>query len=85
MRLLALVFVVMVAALQYPMWLGKGGWLQVRETDRALDEDVHGLRVATRRASAALAVFGPIARKKDRRRTARTRATSSSIWNGLVK
>ncbi len=34
MRLLALVFVVMVAALQYPMWLGKGGWLQVRELDR---------------------------------------------------
>jgi cell division protein FtsB len=34
LRLLALVFVVMVAALQYPMWLGKGGWLQVRELDR---------------------------------------------------
>ena len=34
MRLLALVFVAMIAALQYPMWLGKGGWLQVRELDR---------------------------------------------------
>ena len=34
MRLLALVFVVLLAALQYPMWLGKGGWLQVRELDR---------------------------------------------------
>ncbi len=34
MRLLALAFVVMIAALQYPMWLGKGGWLQVRELDR---------------------------------------------------
>jgi cell division protein FtsB len=33
-RLLALVFVAMIAALQYPMWLGKGGWLQVRELDR---------------------------------------------------
>jgi cell division protein FtsB len=33
-RLLALAFVVMIAALQYPMWLGKGGWLQVRELDR---------------------------------------------------
>ena len=31
MRWLALVFVVLIAALQYPMWLGKGGWLQVRE------------------------------------------------------
>ena len=34
MRWLALAFVVLIAALQYPMWLGKGGWLQVRELDR---------------------------------------------------
>ena len=34
MRALAIVFVVLLAALQYPMWLGKGGWLQVREIDR---------------------------------------------------
>ncbi len=34
MRWLALIFVVLIAALQYPMWLGKGGWLQVRELDR---------------------------------------------------
>jgi cell division protein FtsB len=34
LRWLALVFVVLIAALQYPMWLGKGGWLQVRELDR---------------------------------------------------
>ncbi len=34
MRWLALVFVVLIAALQYPMWLGKGGWLSVRELDR---------------------------------------------------
>lgn len=36
MRWLALTFVVLIAALQYPMWLGKGGWLQVRELDRQL-------------------------------------------------
>ena len=36
MRWLALVFVVLIAALQYPMWLGKGGWLQVRDLDRHL-------------------------------------------------
>jgi cell division protein FtsB len=35
-RWLAVVFVVLIVALQYPMWLGKGGWLQVRETDRQL-------------------------------------------------
>jgi len=36
LRLLALVFVALIAAIQYPLWLGKGGWLQVRELDRAL-------------------------------------------------
>lgn len=36
MRLLAVILVVLIAALQYPMWLGKGGWLQVRELDRQL-------------------------------------------------
>ena len=36
MRWLALLFIALIAALQYPMWLGKGGWLQVREFDRQL-------------------------------------------------
>ena len=36
MRWLALVFVVLIIGLQYPMWLGKGGWLQVRELGRAV-------------------------------------------------
>ena len=36
MRWLALAFIVLIAALQYPMWLGKGGWFQVRELDRQL-------------------------------------------------
>jgi len=36
LRWLALVLVALIAALQYPMWLGKGGWLQVRELDRQL-------------------------------------------------
>jgi len=36
MRWLAIVFGVLILALQYPMWLGKGGWLQVRESDRQL-------------------------------------------------
>jgi cell division protein FtsB len=37
-RWLALVFVALIAALQYPMWLGKGGWLRVRELDRQVSE-----------------------------------------------
>ena len=36
MRILALIFIALIVALQYPMWLGKGGWLQVRELDRQL-------------------------------------------------
>jgi cell division protein FtsB len=36
LRWLALALIALIAALQYPMWLGKGGWLQVREFDRAL-------------------------------------------------
>lgn len=37
MRILALAFVALIVALQYPMWLGKGGWLKVRELDRQLE------------------------------------------------
>ncbi|NDP41907.1 MAG: cell division protein FtsB, partial [Aromatoleum sp.] len=48
MRWLALFIVVLVAALQYPMWLGRGGWLQVRELDRQV--------VAQREANAKLKV-----------------------------
>jgi cell division protein FtsB len=33
-RILAYVFIALIVALQFPMWLGKGGWLQVREYDR---------------------------------------------------
>jgi cell division protein FtsB len=36
-RTLALVFILLIAVLQYPMWLGKGGWLQVRELGRQLE------------------------------------------------
>ncbi len=34
MRILAVVFVALIALLQYPLWLGKGGWLRVWEIDR---------------------------------------------------
>ena len=36
MRALAIIFVLLIAALQYPMWLGKGGWFQVRELNRSV-------------------------------------------------
>ena len=37
MRILAIIFLALILALQYPMWLGKGGWLRVRELDRQVE------------------------------------------------
>ena len=34
MRWLAIALLALIVALQYPMWLGRGGWLQVRAYDR---------------------------------------------------
>lgn len=36
MRVLALVLVVLIAAIQTPLWFGQGGWMRVRELDRRL-------------------------------------------------
>ena len=36
MRALALVLGVLVVLIQYPLWLGKGGWVRVWESDRQL-------------------------------------------------
>jgi cell division protein FtsB len=33
---LALALVVLVGLIQYPLWLGKGGWLRVREVDQQI-------------------------------------------------
>jgi cell division protein FtsB len=35
-KYLTLALAALIALLQYPMWLGKGGWLRVWETDRQL-------------------------------------------------
>ena len=37
MRLLTLIFVVLIAALQYPLWLGKGSWLRVWDLSQQID------------------------------------------------
>ena len=34
MRILSIVFTVLIVLLQYPLWLGKGGWLHVWEMER---------------------------------------------------
>jgi len=36
MKALAAVLAVILIALQYPLWIGKGSWMRVRELDRAL-------------------------------------------------
>lgn len=36
MKLLALIFIVLIALLQYPLWYGKGSWLRVWELDKAV-------------------------------------------------
>lgn len=36
MRLFAFVLVVLIVLVQYPLWLGTGGWLQVWDLDRKL-------------------------------------------------
>lgn len=38
MRILTLLLVGLIAALQYPLWLGKGSWLRVADMDRQLRE-----------------------------------------------
>jgi cell division protein FtsB len=37
MRILALALVILIAAIQTPLWFGKGGWLRVWEIDRQLE------------------------------------------------
>lgn len=36
MRVLAVVLAALLVAIQYPLWLGKGGWVRVWEIDRQL-------------------------------------------------
>ena len=37
MKILALILVVTLVALQYPLWFGKGGWLRVRDLQQQVD------------------------------------------------
>jgi cell division protein FtsB len=36
LRLLTLIFVLLIAALQYPLWLGKGSWLRVWDLNQQI-------------------------------------------------
>ncbi len=52
MRLLTLSLVALLALIQYPLWLGKGGWLRVNELDRKLTaQQTLNAELKTRNAS----------------------------------
>ena len=38
MRMLTLILVILIAALQYPLWLGKGSWLRVWDLNRQIQQ-----------------------------------------------
>jgi len=40
MKFLTFVFVILILALQYPMWLGKGGWLNVISLQKQIDQQL---------------------------------------------
>ena len=42
MRILSIVFAALIILLQYPLWLGKGGWLRVWEIDRQVNAQKDG-------------------------------------------
>ena len=47
MRVLAITLIVLIAAVQWPLWAGKGGWVRVWELDQQLKSQRHtndGLR-----------------------------------------
>lgn len=42
MKALTLLFVILIASLQYPLWLGKGSWLRVWDLSRQIAEQKDG-------------------------------------------
>ena len=42
MRILTIVFTALILLLQYPLWLGKGGWLRVWDIDRQVKSQKAG-------------------------------------------
>ena len=57
MKFLAVVFASLIALIQYPLWLGKGGWLRVWDVDRQLDaQQAKNTRLETRNNALAAEV-----------------------------
>ena len=57
MKILAGVLSALILAIQYPLWLGKGGWMRVWDEDRQLDaQHVKNERLETRNGALAAEV-----------------------------
>ena len=57
MRILGLVLAVLLVAIQYPLWFGKGGWLRTWELERQLSaQRATNEQLAARNAAAAAEV-----------------------------
>ena len=57
MKLLAFIFGALILLIQYPLWLGKGGWLRAWEMDRQLEaQRARGRQLEARNAALAAEV-----------------------------
>ena len=57
MKILAGVLGALILAIQYPLWLGKGGWLRAWEVDRQVDaQHVRNARLEIRNGALAAEV-----------------------------
>ena len=57
MKILAGIFAALILAIQYPLWLGKGGWPRVWDVDRQLDaQQDRNTRLETRNNALAAEV-----------------------------
>ena len=57
MKILGGILVALIVVIQYPLWLGKGGWLRVWDVDRQLDaQQVKNTRLETRNNALAAEV-----------------------------
>ena len=57
MKILAVVLGALILAIQYPLWLGKGGWLRAWDVDRQLEaQQGKNARLETRNGALAAEV-----------------------------
>ena len=57
MKILGAIFVALIVLIQYPLWLGKGGWLRAWEVERQVDaQKAKNRQLEARNASLAAEV-----------------------------